>query len=67
MVMGGPYRLQSKLVRQGRKIDRRKLDSRSLNQEPEDERKQGRAKIVATSLKSLRSWVRSLDWSNNER
>jgi hypothetical protein len=65
MVMNGPNRLQNKATRQVREIERRKLDSRSLNQDPEDGRKQ--AKTVTTSLKSLRDWFRSLDWSDNER
>jgi hypothetical protein len=67
MVMSDPNRLQSKAVGHGPKVHGRELDCRSLNQEPKYERQRGRTKIVATSLRSLRSWFRSLDWSDKER
>jgi hypothetical protein len=65
-IMNRPVRLQSE-AKQGRKNDVRELKGRSLSREPKHKRHQGRVNKVVAPFKSLVSWFRSFDWSDNER
>jgi hypothetical protein len=64
--MNRPVRLRSEAKR-GLKNDVRELKGRSLSREPKHRGHQGRVNKVTARFRSLLSWFRSFDWSDNER
>ena len=64
--MNRPVRLQRE-ANQELKSDHGELKSRGLSREPKHKRHQGRVNKVTVRFRSLLSWFRSFDWSDNER
>jgi hypothetical protein len=64
--MNRPVRLQSE-AKQGLKNDVVELEGRSLSREPKHKRHRGRVNKMNARFRSLLSWFRSFDWSDNER
>jgi hypothetical protein len=64
--MNRPVRLRSE-AKQGLKNDVRELKGRSLSRVPKHRGHQRRVNKVTARFRSLLSWFRSFDWSDDER